>query len=461
MTHLADPPRGTVPGLGLEPLGSTRPRRASLQDRLPAATQQIGAVALGLLVLGLASFAYISLAGRALGPARFAPLGTLWVIVNAAGPAFFQSLEQELGRGIAHRQARGTGSRRYFLRGATLAGVLVLVAAVALLASAGPLAGSLFHGERILVVALVVGIAGLGAEHLTRGAFAGTQAFGRYGWQLGLDGALRLLGATALAVAGISSVGWFGFTLVLAPVVAVLLTARRLGPAVEPGPDDSTWGELSRAVAVLMVGTATSQFVVNAAPVAANVLAAPGETARAGVFISVLVLARIPLFLFSAIQAAFLPGLAALVARDDMAGFRKRLFTVLAVVGALGAVGVAAFVALGPWAVRLLYGAAYATTRTDVWPLAAGAGLFMVAAALAQTLISLRSYARSVLGWVLGSATFLGVVSIHIRLEQRVGLAFFAATLVAAVVAAAALWQRLRRPLLPAAASRDALPDAV
>jgi O-antigen/teichoic acid export membrane protein len=141
-----------------------------------------------------------------------------------------------------------------------------------------------------------------------------------------------------------------------------------------------------------------------------------------------------------------------------MAGFRRRLSTVVRLVVALGAAGVVCFVALGPWVVRLLYGAAYATTRSDIWPLAAGAGLFMVAAALAQTLISLRSYALSVLGWVLGSATFLAVVSVHLRLEQRVGLAFFAATLVAAAVTAVALWRRLRRPLLAAAASGR--PDA-
>jgi hypothetical protein len=38
-----------------------------------------------------------------------APLATLWVIVNAAGPAFFQPLEQELGRATAHRRALGQG----------------------------------------------------------------------------------------------------------------------------------------------------------------------------------------------------------------------------------------------------------------------------------------------------------------------------------------------------------------
>jgi O-antigen/teichoic acid export membrane protein len=375
------------------------------------------------------------------------------VIVNAAGPAFFQSLEQELGRGIAHRHARGDGSRRYFLRAVALAGALILVCAVGLLVFAGPLADEVFHGQRGLVLALAVGLLGLGAEHLTRGAFAGGQAFTRYGWQLGIDGALRLTGSIALALLGVATVGWYGFALAVAPVLAVALTAWRLGPAMEPGPDDHTWGELVRAVGVLMVGTALSQFVVNAAPVAANILAGPGEAARAGVFISVLVLARIPLFLFSAIQAAFLPGLAALVAKDDREGFVRRLRGVLGVVGALGIAGFLGFVALGPWVVRLLYGPAYPTTREDIWPLAAGAALFMLAAALAQTLISLRAYGASVLGWVLGTLTFLATIGVHLRLEQRVGLAFFAATFVAAVAAALALRFRLGRPLLDARAA--------
>ncbi|MGZ4643276.1 MAG: hypothetical protein ACXVX8_14240, partial [Blastococcus sp.] len=53
---------------------------------LRAITRQIGAVAVGLAVLGVASFAFLSLSGRALGPRAFAALGTLWVLINAAGP---------------------------------------------------------------------------------------------------------------------------------------------------------------------------------------------------------------------------------------------------------------------------------------------------------------------------------------------------------------------------------------
>ena len=77
-----------------------------------AAMDRSGAVAMGLMVLGVASFAFLSLSGRALGPAAFAPLATLWVVVNAAGPAFFQPLEQELGRAVAHAAAQDDPAAR-------------------------------------------------------------------------------------------------------------------------------------------------------------------------------------------------------------------------------------------------------------------------------------------------------------------------------------------------------------
>lgn len=414
---------------------------------VPDVIRHIGAVAIGLGVLGLTSFAFLSISGRALGPAGFAPLATLWVIVNAAGPAFFQPLEQELGRAIAHRRAQGLGSRSLFVRGCLLAGALVILIGVTLLVFSEQLADTVFDGKQALVLALIVGLSGLGAEHLTRGAFAGAEAFTRYGWQLGLDGAVRLAISGALALAGVESVGWYGFALAVGPVVAVLATAWRLGPAAEYAPSDHSGDELMRPVAVLMVGTVLGQFVVNAPPVAASILAGQEEAARAGVFISVLVLARMPLFLFSAIQAAFLPGLAAMVARGDVEGFRGRLRAVLGAVTALATAGLLVFVALGPWLVAAFYGQDFQTTRTDIWPLAAGAGLFMIAATLAQTLISLQSYVLSALGWVAGSVTFLAAIAMPIRLEQRVGLAFLAATLTATVCFAVALQRRLARPL--------------
>ncbi|MGY1821247.1 lipopolysaccharide biosynthesis protein [Geodermatophilus sp. SYSU D00079] len=431
-----------------------------MASQLSAVTRQVGPVAIGLGVLGLASFAFLSVSGRALGPAELAPLGTLWVLINALGPALFQPLEQEVGRAVASRAAHGQGARPVFLRACALAGGLIVLAGAVLLLAREPLADEVFAGQDVLVAALFLGLVGLGAEHLTRGAFAGGGAFPRYGAQLGIDGVLRIGSAAVLAVVGVSTAGWYGVFLGLAPIAAVLLTAGWLGPANQPGPHHS-WGELSHAVGWLTLGALASQFVINAAPVAANLLAGPQEQARAGIFISVLVLARVPLFLFAAIQASFLPGMAALAAEGDTAGFRRRLNLIAGAVTALGAAGLLVILAVGPWLVRLVYGAEYVTTRADLWPLAAASGLFMLASVLAQTLVSVRGYRASVLGWLAGTAAFLLGLLVPFRLEQRVGFAFLAGSAVAVLVLAIAMRRRLRSPLnagMPASTRGEDIP---
>jgi O-antigen/teichoic acid export membrane protein len=418
-------------------------------SQVTAVTRQIGPVAVGLGVLGLSSFAFLSVSGRVLGPAELAPLGTLWVLINALGPALFQPLEQEVSRAVAERATHGQGARPVFLQACRLAAGAVVIAGVALFLARRPLADHLFGGQQILVLALLFGLVGLASEHLTRGAFAGGGAFPRYGAQLGIDGMLRIGSAAALALLGVATAGWYGLFLGLAPLLAVAVTAGRLGPAGRPGPAHS-WPELTRAVGWLTVGALASQFVINAAPVAANLLAGPAEQARAGVFISVLVLTRVPYFLFAAIQASFLPGMAALAAAGDSAGFRRRLALITGAVTALGVAGLLVVVAIGPWLVWLVYGSEYLTTRADLWPLAAASGLFMLASALAQALISVRGYRASVVGWLAGTAVFLLALLAPLRLEQRVGLAFLAASAVAALVMAIAMRQRLRRPLTAA-----------
>jgi O-antigen/teichoic acid export membrane protein len=418
-------------------------------SQLTAVTRQIGPVAVGLGVLGLASFAFLSVSGRALGPAELAPLGTLWILINAIGPALFQPLEQEVGRAVAHRAALGQGARPVFLRACLIALAVVLLAGVVLLLARHPLADGVFSGQDVLVLALFLGIAGLGAEHLSRGAFAGGGAFPRYGTQLAVDGVLRIGSAAVLAAVGVATAGWYGVFLGLAPIIAVVLTAGRLGPAVRPGPGHS-WADIGGAVGWLTAGALAGQFVINAAPVAANLLAGPDEQARAGIFISVLVLARVPLFLFAAIQASFLPGMAALAAAGDALGFKRRLSLVTAAVAALGVAGLVVIVAAGPELVRLVYGADFVTTRGDLWPLAAASGLFMVGSAVGQALISVRGYRASVLGWTAGAVTFVLVLLVPLRLELRVGYAFLAASAVAAAVLVLAMWLRLQHPLTAA-----------
>ena len=159
--------------------------------------RQVVTVGTGVALLGLTSFGYLSVVGRVLGPADVVPLTTLWVLINAIGPALFFPLEQEVGRAVAARQAVGLGARPVLLRAAALGLGLLLVLAAVCAAAGAPLSRWLFDGEVVVLAAFFVGSVGLCAQHLTRGSFAGTGDFLRYGVQLGTDGLLRLASATA------------------------------------------------------------------------------------------------------------------------------------------------------------------------------------------------------------------------------------------------------------------------
>lgn len=405
--------------------------------------RQVVVVGAGVAVLGLTSFGYLSVAGRVLGPADVVPLTTLWVLVNAVGPALFFPLEQEVGRAVAARQAVGLGARQVFGQAAVVAATLMAVLTLGCVAAGAPLSRSLFDGHPIVVLAFLLGSAGLCAQYLVRGAFAGIGDFGRYGAQLGIDGVLRLGGAVALAAAASTAVEGYALVLGIAPVLAVLLTAPRPARILADGPPGQ-WTDIGSALALLVAGTVCAQFVVNAAPIAANLLADSTAQAELGVFLNAYVLVRVPLLGFAAIQAALLPGLARLAAVGDRAAYRRRLEVILLLVAALGAAGVLTVAAAGPWLVRLAFGADFVTTRADLLPLALATATYMGALVLSQALISLRAYRASLAGWAAGSLAFVLALLVPAALELRVGLAFLAASAVSTAVLAGCTVLRLR-----------------
>lgn len=406
----------------------------------PRMSGQVVSVGVGLGILGLTSFGYLVLAGRLLGPAELAPLATLWVLINAVGPGLFLPLEQEVARAVAARRALGLGSRPVFVRAALLGLALFAGLSTLCLILAAPLSTSVFGGDWLFVLALVLGSAGLCLEHLTRGVLAGNGQFLRYGVQLGVDGTLRLAGAVVLAVLGSTQAGSYGVLLGIAPILAVLLTVPRPGGLTDAGPP-APWQDMSAALGLLVAGSICAQFVINAAPVAASLLAEEADAARVGVFVSVLVFARMPLFVFAAVQAVLLPGLARLAAQGDTAAFFARLRRMLLLVAAFGTAGVLAVLATGPWLVQVLFGADFRTTRAVLLPLALAAAGYMIAVVLSQALISLRLYRASLTGWATGCLAFLLALIPPMSLELRVGYALCAATLVCVLTLGAMLWR--------------------
>lgn len=413
----------------------------------PAARQGRGmiAVAAGLGVFGLSTYGFLGFAGQGLGPERFAPLSVLWTLLNALGIGLFLPFEQELGRVTAMRRARGEGNLSYVRHVTTVA--LALLAAVCVLAIlAGPVLSSrLLTGQGELVLLLVLAMAGMAASYMVRGLLSGQGRFDRYGAQLATDGVLRVLAAGALFGLRIDNVAAYGLVLFVSPVAAVLLTTPRPSVLIRTGGPEVAQRAVVRAVGTLLGASVLSQALANAGPIIVQLLATPNERAVSGQFLAALVVARVPLFLFAAVQAVFLPGLAGLVSAGDRDGFRGRVQAVGAGTLVIGVAGALVVWLLGSELVSLLFGPRFSIDRGVITLIAVSGALFMLAQVAAQALLALRADAAVVVGWAAGVGGLLISAAVPGELATRAASSLVCGSAAALVVLAGALVRRQAR----------------
>ena len=104
-----------------------------LLNRFPEGTTAIG---VGLLIGGLAAYAFITISSRDLGAERYSPVAMLWALSFLLGPGFFLPLEQETARVVASRGSKGLGSAPVVRTAALMGlGVALLLALVSILAA--------------------------------------------------------------------------------------------------------------------------------------------------------------------------------------------------------------------------------------------------------------------------------------------------------------------------------------
>jgi O-antigen/teichoic acid export membrane protein len=416
--------------------------RFGLLAALPAGTIP---VALGLVVSGFATYAFQIIAFRSLGAEPYAALNGLWVIAFILAPGLFLPLEQEVARALAHRRARGEGGRPLLMKAAGL-GLGLTVGVVALLfAFREPIEQRLLRSDDRLFAALVAVLIGWALMSLARGALSGNARFGRYAIVVGVDGLSRAVGAAALVIVGYTTLGWFGVVFALAPYAAIvfgLAGARRLAI---PGPP-ARMSELSTAMGWLLLGSTSAQALSYSAYVGASLLATPAQNAELGAFVAALFIARIPLLLFQAVQAALLPRLAGLLSQNRLDEFRHGFGRLLGVVVALSAVGSLLALVAGPMIGRLLFGAGFTISGPALASLTAGVCLVVIGLTLAQALIALRRYAIAPIAWIVGVGVFLLLLlgrsgDVFARAEA----AFAVASAVVALGLAVATWMIIRR----------------
>ena len=408
---------------------------------MPTGTLVVGA---GLLVAGVSAYGFLALAARSLSKSEVAPLSSTWMLVFLLGPGLFLPLEQEVSRAVAGRRVQGIGGAPVLRRAATVGVGLGLGVLIILIATARLTVDRLFDHQLLLLVGVALGLAGAFAGHLTRGCMSGTAHFKGYGTYLGADGLIRFLGCVVCVLIGVKTAGWFGIAVGIAGLLAVPVALRVERPRLAPGPE-AALAEISETLTFLLMASLAAWSIMNVGPVLVNWFATDAQKDLAGQFMPGLVVARIPLFLFQAIQAALLPKLSGLATAGRISDFRTGLKRLLIVVAGLAVIGTIVGALLGPFAVEVMAGSKYDLSHRTMGMLAAGSGFYMLALAIAQALIALKGHRRQACAWVVGLfALLLTARFASDDLYFRVELGLLVGSVVSFVVMGALLLRRLR-----------------
>ena len=291
-----------------------------------------------------------------------------------------------------------------------LAGSLMAIAVIG--AAAFGLTDRLFHGQEVLLVCFVIALGTYAVQHITRGTLSGNGRFGPYGMILGAEGVFRILPVIVLYAAGIDDLLWYGLALAVPPLLAALVALRGQHGLVDPGPD-AEWSELSTNLTLLFLGSLAAQALSYAAALGVLVLAqGKAERDAAADFIVGFFIARIPILLFQAIQAALLPKLAALSGAGKHDDFRSGLKKLVMIVVGVGVLGVIAGATIGPTVGEILFGDKFNLGSRDLTLLFLGSAAFIFALTLAQALIALLGHGRALIAWTVGLVFCVGVMAL-------------------------------------------------
>ncbi len=396
------------------------------RSAIPEGTLSIG---VGLLVAGVTIYIFFKIGQQALGQEKFKPLVSLWFVMFAIAPGFFLPIEQELSRAVAHRRALNQGVGPVVKKVALLCAATVVFLLALILLLSPMINDNLFEGNVIITVSLAIAIVTYGALYFTKGLSSGLGKFSAYGFIVGADGAIRVLACTALLLLGVTQLSAYSLIIVITPIIGVMIVLLAGQLKTESGPP-ATWSEITENLVWLLGGSIFAAALVNAGPLTVDILGDSQDAIRVTQFGNAVLLTRVPLFLFQAVQAALLPRLTRLAARGDLVEFKigfRRLVVLVIGVGVFGTIGAFLF---GPFFLDLVYGGGI--DRRTLTLLALASAIYMMALAIAQAVIALRGHRLVALGWLL---SFLSYVICAWKVSQDLFLRVEVALVVSSAVA--------------------------
>jgi O-antigen/teichoic acid export membrane protein len=320
---------------------------------------------------------------------------------------------------------------------------VIVVGLIAAIAALAPFVNdNLFEGHGIVTASLALAIAVYGVFYVIKGLCSGLGKFNSYGFIVGADGAVRVVVCLILLIAGVTQLGPYALVVVLTPLVGVLTILFTGQLKLDDGPP-ATWSEITPNLGLLLGGSIFAAALVNAGPITVALLGDTAPAEHVTLFGNAVLITRVPLFLFQAVQAALLPRLTRLAARGDIKEFRSGFNQLVILVFGVGIVGTVGAFAIGPNVLDLVYGGSI--DRRTITLLALASGIYMMALAIAQAVIALNGHKHVAIGWSLAFLAYiLTVWLVSDDLFLRVELALVSSSVIGLISFATSLRTKLR-----------------
>jgi O-antigen/teichoic acid export membrane protein len=398
----------------------------------PVTRGSVARVGVATAITAVCGYAVLYLAARDLAPAGFSVFGVFWGafgLVTGAANGLLQEATREVR---AARAVDACGARTHPMRVAAMVGV---VAAAVIAASAAVWSGHVFVASRWLSVALLsVGLAGFCLHATLLGMLAGTNRWTQYGTLMVTDAVIRVAVAVVTVVVGWGLVGFLWATVAGAVAWLILLIASpstRAAAALLTAGGTATF---LRGASHSIAAAGASAILVMGFPVLLK--ATSGDLgATGGVVILAVTLTRAPLLVpLTAMQGNLIAHFV-----DQRSARLRALVAPAAVVLVVGAVGIGAAGALGPWLLRTGFGAQYrAGGALLAWLTAAAVAIALLTLTGAATVAAARHRAYSA-GWVGATVASVLLLLLPLALETRTVVALLCGPLVGIAVHLAAL----------------------
>ncbi len=383
-------------------------------------------------VSALCGYAVLYLAARDLEPAGFSVFGVFWGAFGLASGAAF-GLLQETTREVRQATTVEPGGPR--TRPVRI-GIGVGLSAAAAIAVTAPLwAGHVFADARLLSVTLLAaGLAGFCVHTTLLGLLAGGDDWSQYGALMVADALLRVAVAAGSFLVGWGLGGYLWATVAGSVGWLLMLAASPVTRAAARLHTPGTTATFLRGAGHSIAAAGASAVLVMGFPVLLK--ATSGDLGAAGgVVILAVTLTRAPLLVpLTAMQGNLIAHFV-----DQRAHRLRALIVPAVVVVALGAVGVAAAAAFGPWLLREAFGADYVTDGVLLGWLTAAAvmiALLTLTGAAAVAAALQRAYA---VGWVSATVAAAALLALPLDLEVRTVVALLCGPLLGIAVHLVAL----------------------